>query len=101
MIADMTDQVTIRRTIPEANKPRVLELVEHLNKRAAKLDLPALTLTTHGHEDRVIDKAGGRMMRFYDMEVVGEAPVLTGWQVLAILERVDDSQPPRDGGDEE
>jgi hypothetical protein len=93
--------------IPEANLPDLLGRLDRLTRKAAKLGLGAPHLEVMGHEDVAVYRhtsgqeweattppgAGweptGRFRRFCLAALHGEAPVLPGWDLLAIVEHGD------------
>lgn len=69
--------------IPSANLSTFYAEIEKLNKRAKRNHLAPITVCEHGTE---IVENEDRAYVVHLIEVVGESPVLNGWQFLAIIE---------------
>lgn len=82
----MADQFSIRNEIPEVNMQRLTDLLERLNKRADVVGTLPIVMQIHGTETREWDKETGAMMQWHDVEVLGEAPVIEGYQLVAVLD---------------
>lgn len=67
------------------NLPALVRLAEKLNKRAAKLGLPPITVTKVGEEE-VENPDGVTMDLFYNIEISGETPRLNGWEFVATIQ---------------
>ena len=68
--------------IPEVNLDWVKEKLEKLNKRAIKLDCLPITLTVLGEE--YIEKQG-KTVKYLNIEIEGEAPIVNGWSFAATI----------------
>ena len=104
---------TTTHIIPERNLPTLLDRVEKLNKRCRKLSIPLIKITheldhysykfisaTPGsnavwvHEDNLDEftrknphmAKTGLVMKWYRVDVTGEAPKYQGWEFIATLE---------------
>ena len=75
--------------IPEENLPKLTTRIEQLSRRAEKLGVepPILTIGTHTDRDHpIID---GLVLRVFEVEVIGNAPVINGWHFVARIEHLD------------
>jgi len=98
--------------VPETNLATLLEQIAKLNKRCAKLSIPAITVTTEidhtRHEYKQDDYMGnavfkwfaevdlhkvpakaiatGRVLNMYEVAITGTAPKYDGWRFIATLE---------------
>lgn len=75
--------------IPEYNYARLAEKIAKLNKKAFKLGCFPVTLVKTGNTDTHEIKENGRVVEIIPMvevTVTGEAPSLSGWQLLGVLE---------------
>lgn len=72
--------------IPEVNFYLVKNLVERLNKRAAKLGQPKISLEVKGEEIRKVGQFKEIMVKYLFIEMNGERPGLNGWEFVASLE---------------
>ena len=84
--------------IPADSYPLVLEKINALNKRAAKLKVPPVQLQITGEifkdmrKDPDLDPYGDtpkRQMKFFKVKVIGESPKLAGWKFIATIEHKD------------
>lgn len=72
-------------SIPSENLPGIMNKIEKLNRKAAKLGCPPIVVTVHGTED-VLD--GGNYYRFRSISVEGKSPVISGWHLVSVLNHV-------------
>ena len=80
----MTNNVYL---IHEKNMVAFKEKMEKLNKKASKLDFPAITINELEVISKV-DKKTKQTDRFYKIELIGDAPKLNGWKFVARLETI-------------
>jgi len=82
----------MKAVIPEVNYAKLASKIAKLNKKAAKLGTPEITMTVLAERFEIWHKtdATGHSIevpvKVFDVEVVGEAPVLNGWKLAAKLE---------------
>lgn len=77
--------------VPESNLFRLNERIAKFNKRAHKLNLTPIILTTVKTEDVEIMEQGepsGRFRRYHHITFDGQTPKLAGWTLQAVLERI-------------
>lgn len=72
-------------TLPEFNWPRLLEEVERLNRRALKLGLTPIVTSTIKDEWRPRPGQAGVTDRWITAELVGDAPIISGYQFAATI----------------
>lgn len=72
--------------IPECNLAPLQEKIAKLSKRAAKLNLIPPTIEIIGQKDVETD---GIITRVFTIELVGEAPTIPGWKLVAVVEHGD------------
>lgn len=86
----MTDQIKTIYRIPEQNIKKLEHKLEILNRKAVKLGCDEIVLTRLSHEDVVIlddfGKDTGKVQRYLEIELVGEAPMLGGWAFVATIQ---------------
>jgi hypothetical protein len=87
--------------VPECNLPELLDRIEKLAKRSRKLGLtPPVIVQTGEHEDRPVkerDEETGEWVvtgyvRYHKVRLEGQAPVLPGWSLVAVVEHTTDSE---------
>jgi hypothetical protein len=95
-----TPEVKTEFRIPEANLWKLNKAFEKLNKRAAKLGVPAIKLTTVATEEvEIMEKAidwaitgamepTGRFRIVHVMKFEGATPKLAGWTLRATIEQI-------------
>ena len=76
--------------IPEENLPRLQERIAQLSKRAEKLGVEPPILTIGTHTDRDHPHIEGLVMRVFEVEIEGQAPVINGWHFVARIEHLPD-----------
>jgi hypothetical protein len=81
----MTDTMTQTYDILFDNLGAMQKLIARLNKKAAKLDVAPIVLTT-GKPYEVTAEDGITVDRFVPITVTGETPKLNGWQFVATLQ---------------
>lgn len=69
--------------IPEANRADFDRTIERINRRAERLGCPPVTVNTVS--TRLVEHESGHVDRFTTVEIVGEAPRLQGWEVVATV----------------
>jgi len=78
--------------IPERNLSKVKSKIEKLNRKATRLETPEIELLVGSFEDEEILEEGkptGRFIRYYEVTVTGETPMLAGWKFVAVLEQTE------------
>jgi hypothetical protein len=113
----MNDTITATYTIPEGNLAKLQEVLARISKRAAKLNLPPVSLHVGEFESRpyaqspngsaipLTDELRQRYAaqnkepvivyrRFYQVTVTGETPRLAGWAFMGTIQHMEvDGQP--------
>lgn len=75
--------------IVESKLPELRAEIERLNARADKLGCTRISLTVGASRDDAIGE--GRFVRRIEVTVSGKAPRVNGWELVAKLERADDT----------
>lgn len=73
--------VTATYQVPACNIAGLLDRITKLNKRATKLNMPAITIQL---SKPFIDDA--KMVEYQKITITGETPVIKGWEFLAAVE---------------
>jgi len=77
--------------IPEENLDKLTAQIVKLQKRAAKLNVGAITFTLLDYKEVEYVKNGfPRIRRIHNVEINGPAPKIGGWTFVATLEPVED-----------
>jgi len=71
----------------EWNLDHLKEQIATLNKRARRLHVPEITITTG---DPVDEEKGERVIRRIPVTITGTAPKLAGWTLIAVLQHMDE-----------
>ena len=80
-----------RKWIPEFRVEELTASLVYINRRAAKLGCPAVTIEELGRETRKVTGPGGREHRivFVEVELRGSMPKLPGWSLVAVVSHED------------
>lgn len=71
--------------VPASNVPNLMDKLEKLNRKAAKLGCSPIETTLVFGEDE-IDVAEGTGVRYLYLDIVGETPSYNGWTFVATLQ---------------
>jgi len=71
--------------IPATNMNRLQEKIDKLNRKAVKLHCAPITLDVISTEMILIERLGMKLLH-YNIEVVGDQPIINGWAFIATLE---------------
>lgn len=86
LIENATPDVTHLFTIPQDNLALFNEKIAGLNKRAAKVGLPPLTVVERGTEERPVRQGSKLMRTWHKLAVTTVADIkLNGWKLLGVL----------------
>lgn len=81
----MKDENSRLRRVPEAMMADLEAQIGKLNRRAAKLGVPPISVKVVGDAEivTVVRKGGNYPLRVVQVQVGGEAPVIDGWRFVA------------------
>jgi len=87
----MVDEIQTKFTVNHGELEYIKEKVEKLNRRAAKIGCAPITLTILKEYQQEVPQDNGQvaLQDVADIELVGEAPKINGWEFAATLEPVD------------
>lgn len=78
--------------IPATNYPALVEAIEKLNRRAPKLGCEPIVINVlrQYEVEKKSERTGLKYRQTWmEIEVVGEAPKLAGWTLLAVIEMLE------------
>jgi hypothetical protein len=78
--------------IPSFNLPHLQDAIEAMNRRCRKLGQSEIRLTTGAtiFEERRHETGVKYKIEMVNVDVVGESPVLDGWKLVGVIERIEE-----------
>lgn len=88
----MGDVTTAEYRIPECNVNELIEKLIKINKKALKLGCNEIQIIPGKIEEKVIEsgKNAGKILRWVNITITGESPVLDGWKFIATVQHLRD-----------